>query len=175
MSHAPHSPEQLLVTLGATAAGVATLVEGFTPDDLGWRPLGTGWNVHGHHVEWSLVQHICHLRDLEVEGYGARIPRFGRETDPFFADVDGDRLAAERDYGREDAAGALAAFGAARARSLETARDLLGSGRMSSGRLEGVGRVTLEDLLGFMRNHDAGHLEAMQRLRDHIRERRRSP
>lgn len=131
------------------------------------HPEGDNWHLHGHHVRWSLVQHACHLRDLEREGYGARLERLALEVRSFFPDVDGDQLAAERDYDAQDAFQACAAFRTARAASLHTARTLLAAGKNPAGTMEGVGDVALERLLEFMVEHDRGHLDMMRRLRAH--------
>ncbi len=54
--------------------------------------------------------HVCHLRDIEQEGYRERIKRILNETDPVLADIDGARLALERNYNQQNFAEALATF-----------------------------------------------------------------
>src|ERR1700692_4368102 len=46
----------------------------------------------------SLVEHACHLADLEREGFGTRITRLLSEPEPRLPDFDGDRVARERSY-----------------------------------------------------------------------------
>ena len=48
--------------------------------------------------EFSFLEHVCHLRDIEREGYGVRIAKLLSEEQPFLPDIDGDKLAAERNY-----------------------------------------------------------------------------
>jgi len=48
--------------------------------------------------EFSVLENICHLRDLELQGYTPRIRRILAEADPDLADFDGARVAAESSY-----------------------------------------------------------------------------
>ena len=51
---------------------------------------------------FSLVEHCCHLRDLEEEGYTVRLRRMLRETGPVLEDFDGGAVAARRGYPAQD-------------------------------------------------------------------------
>jgi hypothetical protein len=158
-----------LAYLDSTPSVVRSLIEDIDGSDLRRHPEGTGWTVDGHHFEWSLLQHLCHWRDLECEAYGLRIDRLQREVEPFLPDWDGDRVAAKRDYDAEDAASAIADFESARRANVAAARAALASGRLRRGEMEGVGKVTVVELLGFMQVHDRGHVAAVQQLRDFLR------
>ena len=153
-------------SLARTPALVRSLLQDLDPSDLRRHPLGTGWTVDGHHFEWSLLQHLCHWRDLEREAYGVRIERLQREPEPFLPDWDGDRVAAERDYDAAEAASVLADFEVARHANVASARTAMASGRLGRGELEGAGPVSVRELLGFMQMHDTGHVAAVARLRD---------
>jgi len=161
--------DDTLESLDHTPALVRSLLQDLDPDDLRRHPVGTGWTVDGHHFEWSLLQHLCHWRDLEREAYGLRIDRLQREIEPFLPDWDGDRIAANRDYDAADAASVVADFESARRANVAAARAALGSGRLGQGEMEGVGPVTVVELLGFMLAHDRGHIAAAQQLRDFLR------
>src|SRR5438045_8729479 len=65
-------------------------------------------------AEFSIAANICHLRDIEAEGWNIRARRMAEENDPFLRDVDGVKLAAERDYDAEDWRAALRDFTALR-------------------------------------------------------------
>jgi len=43
--------------------------------------------------EFSLLEYVCHLRDLELEGYRVRIERMLREDRPLLPDFDGAKAA----------------------------------------------------------------------------------
>src|SRR6266545_63328 len=65
--------------------------------------------------EFSALENICHLRDIEAEGYAIRITRILREDQPSLPDLDGTRLAFERAYNGQDVEDALRFFAEARA------------------------------------------------------------
>lgn len=108
---------------------------------------------------FSPVEDVCHLRDLEVEGFAVRINRILNEAEPVLADFDGGRIAAERDYNSQDIREALETFALARNQNLDRLRALPAEQLAREGILEGVGRVSLKRLLSLMREHDEGHLE----------------
>jgi hypothetical protein len=113
---------------------------------------------------WSVVEHICHLRDIEKEGYAVRITKLLTEDEPFLEDIDGDRLAVERDYINQDFNGALEAFINARAVNIEAIRDLSADQLTSSGMFSNTGPLTLLDLLNKMREHDREHINELTQL-----------
>ena len=114
-------------------------------------------------IEFSVLENICHLRDIEIEGYGVRIQRILSEENPFLSDIDGSRLAIERDYNKQSLSDALASFSSARRQNL----DVLNNSAVDferTGELEGVGSVTLRKLLEMMFEHDQGHIEELRRV-----------
>src|SRR5262245_5328654 len=64
--------------------------------------------------EFSLLEHACHLRDLEREGYLVRVRRMLSEHRPALEGFDGGAIAAARDYPSQDAAAAARDFANAR-------------------------------------------------------------
>jgi acetylornithine deacetylase/succinyl-diaminopimelate desuccinylase-like protein len=108
--------------------------------------------------EWAIVENVCHLRDIEAEGYAVRIEQLLRENDPLLRDLDGEKLAIERRYIDDDCGAALRAFADARARSVAMLRDANEDAFAREGTLENVGRVSLATIVSKMREHDAGHL-----------------
>ena len=146
---------ELIATLARTADTIAAQIAGMSDADLRRRKDDYGFSV---------VETVCHLRDIEVEGYTVRIDRLLNEDQPSLPDIDGGRLAAERDYNSQNIAEALAAFAQARARNVLRLRDLAPEQVVRAGTLEGVGAVTLEELLLMMQEHDAGHTEDLSIL-----------
>jgi len=147
---------KLLDILAATPGNIQSLLENISDEQLRRRPADD---------EFSCVETVCHLRDIEAEGYSTRIKLILEEDRPFLADIDGARLAAEREYHKQDLREALRAF--ARARTESTiALTKLGPDELSrEGTLEGVGTVKLEELLVMMRDHDAGHIKDIEQIR----------
>ena len=114
-----------------TPERVARLIDGLDDASMHAKPA---W------AEFSIAAHICHLRDIEAEGFNVRARRMQTERDPFLPDVDGAKLAAERNYDAQDWRAALRDFTSLRA---DTLSRLDGDG---SGTLEGAGRITMRDL-----------------------------
>jgi hypothetical protein len=121
--------------------------------------------------EFSVLENVCHLRDLELQGYAVRIKRMLTEADPELADFDGARVAAESDYNNEQLSVALNAFQQARTENVAKLRNLTAAELGSSGSLEGVGRITLRRLAEMMREHDEGHLDDLRVLSQRLRRR----
>jgi uncharacterized damage-inducible protein DinB len=112
---------------------------------------------------WAAKEVVCHLRDTE-ESFGARFEQIlAMDTDPRLGGPNADRLAEERQYLRNDAAEALAAF---RRRRQETLA-LLGAltpAQWDKGGLHPVrGRITLDGFLTLMAWHDDNHLAQLAR------------
>src|SRR5215212_970329 len=68
--------------------------------------------------EFSVVENVCHLRDIEADGYVVRIRRLLEEDEPLLDDIDGARLSIERGYNEQDLVAAIDAFADARAKSI---------------------------------------------------------
>ena len=137
------TPERLRVTITAQIAN-------FSEEQLRKRRADD---------EFSAVETICHLRDIEVEGYTVRINRLLNEELPSLPDIDGARLAVERHYNSQNIQQALDAFRQARIQNVRILRGLAPEQLGRAGTLEGVGDVTLERLLLMMREHDEDHLQ----------------
>ncbi len=167
MSNEKHEPARadlagLLKRLQETQNILAALIDELSDSELRWR------NSDG---EFSAVENICHLRDIEAEGYATRINRILEETNPFLADVDGGRLAVERGYNDQNPDLALGAFVDTRTKNLEKLKGMDRDELEREGTLEGVGLVTLKRLTEMMREHDEGHLEELRVLRQNLRRR----
>jgi len=146
------TPEDLRATLDflrRTPDQVTELTAGLDQADCAWKPA---------EKEFSVLENVCHLRDLEREGYLVRVRRILTEDNPSLPDVDGDRLAIARRYNDGDLDAAVRGFRSARLETLGLL-DALTPGKLSrSGTLEKVGPITLARVLAMQREHDAGHL-----------------
>ena len=123
-------------------------------------------------AEFSALENLCHLRDLELQGYTPRISRMLDERDPALADFDGARVAAEGNYNSQQPDLALETFQTARRENLEKLSSLTEEQLAREATLEGVGRITLRRLAEMMREHDEGHLEDLRVLRQRIERQR---
>jgi hypothetical protein len=106
---------------------------------------------------FALVEHVCHLADLEEEGYGRRIMRLLSETSPFLADFAGDVIARERRYLEQHALPALERFRKARRLNILTLRSLRDDQWGRKGSQENVGAITLASIFDGIVDHDTAH------------------
>ena len=141
--------------LAAMPQTVREIVGGRSAGDLSRR---------GSDDTFSLRESVLHLRDIDVDGYEQRVVRILGEENPFLPDIDGAKLAGERDYNAQPLAPALEAFAASRARSIARLRALRDEDFERTAELEGVGRITLRELLQRWLEHDAGHVAEMEAL-----------
>jgi len=119
--------------------------------------------------EFSLVEHACHLRDLEREGYLVRVRRVLAESKPALEPFDGTAVAAARDYLRQDARIAAREFAAAR-RELTGLLAPLTADELRRPATFGGRDLCLGDLVAMMVEHDRGHREEIERLMDYLDE-----
>ena len=128
---------------------------------LAWRPESWGGSPG---ETFSPIEHVCHLRDIETEGYHVRIKRMLEEENPSLVSIDGDQLAKERRYERADLGDALRAFRAARAATIERLRALDEVQLARPGFFAEYGPLTLRALVHYLRSHDQQHLAGIQWL-----------
>ena len=114
---------------------------------------------------FALVEHACHLRDLEREGYLVRVRRILAEEVPALAGFDGAAVARARNYLEADAHAAARDFAAAR-RELVSLIAPLEEGALARAATFGGKRITLADLVAMMCDHDRGHREEIEALVD---------
>lgn len=135
--------------------------EAVPADCANWTPRS--WNgVPSESL--TPIEQICHVRDIEIDGYRIRLRRTLSESDPFLPAVDGYRLARERAYARADAGAALADFAQARAETMELISTLGAADFDRPAVFEDYGTVTLRGLVHLLCSHDQQHLAGLQWL-----------
>ncbi len=112
----------------------------------------------------TAIEQICHVLDIEVEGYHVRFQRTLNESSPTLASIDTDALAKERAYGCADAEAALAAFRAARVKTVALIASLRPEQFERTAMFEGYGPLTLRSLVHYLCSHDQQHLAGLQWL-----------
>lgn len=147
--------DELSNALASTPAEVRRLTKDLSGDQVRWKPSA---------LEFSVVENVCHLRDIEMDGYAVRIKRILQEDQPFLADLNGARLAEERDYNNQELKPALDEFTLAREENLRTIRALPPGQLTRTGTLENTGAITLERLVEMMREHDDAHISELESL-----------
>jgi hypothetical protein len=140
--------------LSAMAPFLEAALESATPDERRFRP-GEG--------EFSLVEHACHLRDLEREGYLVRVRRILSEDAPELAPFEGDRIALERNYIVQDAHAAARDFAAARRELIALIAPLTEGDLRREAVFQGR-RIMACELIAMIVDHDRGHREEIETL-----------
>lgn len=130
---------------------------------------GTRLRVRASDGRFAMVEHLCHLGDLEREGYGARIEMLLSEEAPEWDDFDGDAIARERNYLEQDSDAALQRFLDARAANVARLRGVSESDWQRRGTHRGMGEVTLARLAEMMVQHDREHAADIAALLEELR------
>ena len=128
----------------------------------------SAWTESSHPDEWSLVEIISHLRDVEREVNLPRIQIFLRDENPFITADDTDMWVSERGYAKNDGETALRELVAARLETLDALKKLSPADWQRSGRHAIFGPITLKEQLGFMAEHDRVHLRQVFRIANNL-------
>ena len=152
--YATQPAAQRLARLTRTADQLTAAIKGRAESVLARRPDGKNW---------APKEIVCHLRDTE-EAFGARFEQIlAMDVDPKLGAPTADRWAEERQYLRNDALEAIAAFRTRREDNLATLRALTPA-QWNKGALHPVrGRMTLDTFLTLMAWHDDNHLDQLAR------------
>jgi hypothetical protein len=113
---------------------------------------------------FTAIEQICHVRDIEVDGYHVRFQRTLHEVNPTLLSIDGEALAKERSYATSSAAEVFAVFRAARAKTVRLLSELTPEQFMRAAVFEGYGALTLRSLAHYLCSHDQQHLAGLQWL-----------
>ena len=113
---------------------------------------------------FTAIEQICHVRDIEIEGYQERFRRTLAEVSPFLPSIDSEAVARQRDYGRADVRQVFAAIHAARADTIAMLRGLEPAAFDRPAVFEGYGPVSLRGLVHYLCSHDQQHLSGLQWL-----------
>jgi hypothetical protein len=154
---------ELVVTIEALAAfpeQLGRFFKSFPPDRIAWGPRV--WDgIPSERL--TAIEQLCHVRDVEIEGYWVRFHRTRTELSPVLPDLPGEQMAQERNYADADSSVALRDFAAARAKTVETIRGFSPTELVREAIFEGQ-RTTLAGLVHFLCSHDHQHLSGLQWL-----------
>jgi hypothetical protein len=116
-----------------------------------------GWRARPASTEWAPVEIVCHLRDEEVEDFGARV-RVVAEGGSQFAPIDPERWAVERRYLDAEGPAALATFRERRVASLAFLAEVAPARLTATVTHPRAGALSGLDLLAAWVAHDRLHL-----------------
>jgi hypothetical protein len=145
-------------TLSALAAMPDRLEAAFLLVPAGhraWKPAS--WDgIPGE--RFSPIGQVCHVRDIEIDGYQVRIARMLAEEHPDLVSLDGYEMAESRNYEGSDGRDALAAFRSARAATIELLEGLTPDQLERRGTFAEYGELSLKSLVHYLSMHDSLHL-----------------
>jgi hypothetical protein len=154
-------PSELLNELEHMPRELGRALRHVPADRLTWKPAS--WNGCPSET-LSALEQVCHLRDIERDGYHVRIQRLLSETDPALESLDTYELARARRYEAADFQGAMAAFATARAETMSLLRNVTDPQLARTGEFAEYGRLTLRALVHYLRSHDQQHLAGIHWL-----------
>jgi uncharacterized damage-inducible protein DinB len=135
-------------TLRATPARLKAALKGVPKAVLLWTPAPG---------KWSILEIVCHLRDMERDAYLTRYRRILAEDTPSLPDIDGDTYSLENDYRSQKLAEVVRDWTRLRRESLKLLAGAKRADWERAGVHETAGRLTLAD---FLRRHAHGNDEA---------------
>jgi hypothetical protein len=112
----------------------------------------------------TAIEQVCHVRDIEIDGYHVRFRRTLSESHPTLGSLDTEALARQRSYGTSDGQEALEAFIAARASTIALLAGLSPEQFDRTAVFDGYGLVSLRGLVHYLCSHDQQHLAGLQWL-----------
>ena len=111
----------------------------------------------GSEGEFSPIEQIWHLADLEEEGFFLRINALLNGKAQKLSGFDGDKIAEERNYKSLSFTEGLEKFKRVRERNINIFQRLNESDWMKEGFMEDVGKISLCDMPSFLFQHDSAH------------------
>lgn len=153
-------PNEAIAALERMPKTLRQQVAGLTDAQIHFQPEG------GY---FSVLENICHLRDVEIEGYAIRLKRILAEDHPTLPDLNGGQLARERRYNEQPLQPALGAFIQARHTNLKILEKVTEAQLARTAYLETVGEIALGRLLELWVEHDRGHVQELKKLKTAVR------
>ena len=110
------------------------------------------------------IEQVCHVRDVEVDGYHVRFQRTLHEANPFLPDLGSEALARARAYATADVTDVLESFRTARAKTVQLLAGLVPEQFERMAEFEDYGPSSLRSLVHYLCSHDQQHLAGLQWL-----------
>jgi hypothetical protein len=117
--------------------------------------------------EFTAIEQLCHVRDIEVDGYHVRFHRALNEVNPLLESIDSEALAKQRGYGSKGSAEAeevMSVFRQARAKTVALISTLSDEQLNRVAVFDGYGPLTVRSLVHYLCSHDQQHLSGLQWL-----------
>ncbi|MBP0593343.1 DinB family protein [Paraburkholderia sp. LEh10] len=161
------SPRPVRLALAEVIEMLALMPQKFS--DLVARVPASQWRQRPNGTGFALVEHACHLRDLDAV-FADRIAAIRTKQLPVIDSVDGTLLAEQRDYLHQEMADAVRAFTQSRRRLCGTLAKLRPDQLARCGLRDGVRRMTLEEIVRELLDHDRTHCLELEELEGELNE-----
>jgi hypothetical protein len=112
----------------------------------------------------TAIEQICHVRDIEVDGYHVRFERALSEANPVLPAIDSMALAAERAYATANVSAVFTAIRAARTKTVALIYRMSEEDFDRPAVFDGYGPTTVRGLIHYLCSHDQQHLAGLQWL-----------
>ena len=144
-------------TLATTPQTLKAALKGLSKKVLLWTPAPG---------KWSILEILCHMRDMEREAYLERYTRILAEPEPKLPDINGDAFAIERDYRGQKAAEVLRDWTRLRRESLRLLKKAKPEQWRRAGIHETMGRLTIDELVArHAAGNDVAHLAQIDAIK----------
>ena len=143
------SPSAIIATLRATPALLHSLCADLTPEAWVHRPAAG---------EWSVIEILCHLTDMDAEVNLPRLRKVLQETNPFVAGMDTDAWADARQYIQRDSMQSFHNFVTARLELIAFLESLSPDDWQRQARHAIFGPTCLHEMAIFAAGHDRLHV-----------------
>jgi len=151
----------LLSSLRAFPDQLEQLYAAVPPGGADWAPAS--WEGIPSET-FTAIEQICHIRDIEIDGYHVRLRRLLDEDAPCLVSIDSYQVARERRYPDAPVPQILSAFRQARAQTVELLASLTEEQWQRKGSFEGYGPVTVTGLVHYLCSHDQQHIAGLHWL-----------
>ncbi|HMB64056.1 MAG TPA: DinB family protein [Eudoraea sp.] len=154
-------------SLSTAPLEIARTLHLFSSKELTWEPK-TWDGIPGEH--FTAIEQICHLRDVEIDGYQERIRAIIAKDNPFLPSIKGYGLSIQKNYKNAALNDVIEEFKMARAQTLKIIDSIEKDQWSKTGELEGYCKITLSGLINFLCSHDYEHLASLRWLLGKIKE-----
>jgi FMN phosphatase YigB (HAD superfamily) len=121
------------------------------------------WRQKPEASEWSLLEIVNHLMDVDEEINLPRMKKIMSEDNPFIAGIDSDIWAKERNYNENDPVEILRSFFVARTHLLKILDEVTEPGWNKTARHSIFGPTYLGELVNFIADHDLNHIDQIHK------------
>ena len=141
--------DAILAIMSSTPGVMQSLTSGLEMDSLLREPTPD---------DWTVIEILCHLRDMEREVHQMQIKTLLEEGRPFIPRPNAAVWARQRNYRNEDSSTALLEFTASRIMNLSQLKGLSDQTWSRSARHAIFGPTNFREVIGFMAEHDRMHI-----------------